>query len=262
MFSISSFLYGVFQDTGGHATNAVSPRDGLDVLLSRSWSIAIEADAYFFDIDGTLIVSRDLVHWNAMHQAMLETYGLDANFDGIPYHGKTDVAILRMALNRRGIGDTVFYEKLPLALSVVRREVSANVNGFCPDVCPAIPKLLGEIRDLNKLLGVASGNLESVGWNKLSAAGIRDFFSLGSFGDGCELRAAIFDHAVDAARSQLGQSASVCFFGDTPDDIQAARKVNAKVVAVATGIFPFSELAKFNPDLCCSSCAEVLGRLQ
>jgi hypothetical protein len=26
-----------------------------------------QADAYFFDIDGTLLVTRDLVHWNALH---------------------------------------------------------------------------------------------------------------------------------------------------------------------------------------------------
>jgi phosphoglycolate phosphatase-like HAD superfamily hydrolase len=222
----------------------------------------IRSDAYFFDIDGTLIVSRDLVHWNAMNQAMLQVYGLDANFDGIPYHGKTDVAILRMALTRRGIPDAVFYHKLAKALAVVRQEVSDNATGLRPDVCPCIPKVLVEIRDLNKLLGVASGNLESVGWNKLSAAGIRDFFSLGSFGDTCELRTAIFDNAVMAARQQLGQAASVCFFGDTPDDIEAARKVNAKVVAVATGIFPFADLAKLQPDLCCSSCADVVGQLQ
>jgi phosphoglycolate phosphatase len=222
----------------------------------------MRADAYFFDIDGTLIVSRDLVHWHAMHEAMLQVYGLDANFDGIPYHGKTDVAILRMALNRRGISDAIFYEKLPAALAVVCREVELNAKGFRPDVCPSVPKLLGEIQGLNKLLGVASGNLESVGWNKLSAAGIRDFFVLGSFGDRFELRTAIFDHAVTTARKQLGQGASVCFFGDTPDDIEAARKVNAKVVSVATGVFPLSELAKFGPDLCCNSCDEVLGHLR
>lgn len=222
----------------------------------------LKADAYFFDIDGTLIVSRDLVHWHAMHQAMLEVYGLDANFDGIPYHGKTDVAILRMALTRRGIPDAVFYEKIAAALAVVRREVSANASGFRPDVCPSIPKLLAEIFELKKLLGVASGNLESVGWNKLTAAGIRDFFACGSFGDNFELRTAIFDHAVSRARSLLGESASVCFVGDTPDDVQAARKVNAQVVAVATGIFRVPELASFNPDLCCQSCDEVLGCLR
>jgi phosphoglycolate phosphatase-like HAD superfamily hydrolase len=221
----------------------------------------IKADACFFDIDGTLLVTRDLVHWNALHQAMLEVHGLDANLDGIQCQGKTDVAILRAALNRRGISNPVFYGNLAATLSVVRREVSANASDIKPDVCPSIPKLLSEIRNLNRLLGVASGNLESVGWNKLSAAGIRDFFSCGSFGDQFELRTAIFDHAVTSAKSRLGQSASVCFFGDTPYDIQAARNVNAKIVALATGIFPIEELARHNPDLCCQSCQEVLGVL-
>jgi phosphoglycolate phosphatase len=231
-------------------------------LLKPSVSPAIKADAYFFDIDGTLMVSRDLVHWHAMHQAMLEVYGLDANFDGIPYHGKTDVAILRMALTRLGISDSAFADKLPAALAVVRREVSANVARFKPDVCASVPKLLAQIQQLGKLLGVATGNLESVGWHKLKAAGLRHFFTCGSFGDGFELRVGIFDHAVSTARSRLGNSASVCFFGDTPDDIHAARMVNAQIVAVGTGIFPVAELARFEPDLCCESCAEMLGRLE
>src|SRR3954465_11784784 len=84
----------------------------------------MRSDTYFFDIDGTLLVTRDLVHWNGLHQAMLEVYGVDTTIEGIPYHGKTDVAILRMALNRCGITDSTFYEKLPSALAVVCREVS------------------------------------------------------------------------------------------------------------------------------------------
>jgi len=208
------------------------------------------------------MVSRDLVHWHAMHRAMLEVYGLDANFDGIPYHGKTDVAILRMALTRRGISEATFADKLPAALGVVRREVSANVAGLKPDVCASVPTLLAEIRELDKLLGVATGNLENVGWHKLTAAGIRHFFTCGSFGDQFELRVEIFDHAVSTVKSRLGNSASVCFFGDTPDDIHAARMVNAQIVAVGTGIFPAVELARFEPDLCCESCAEMLGRLE
>jgi phosphoglycolate phosphatase-like HAD superfamily hydrolase len=231
-------------------------------ILKPSVNPTIKADAYFFDIDGTLMVSRDLVHWHAMHQAMLEVYGLDANFDGIPYHGKTDVAILRMAVTRRGISQATFADKLPAALGVVRREVSANVAGLKPDVCASVPKLLAEIRERDKLLGVASGNLESVGWHKLTAAKIRQFFTCGSFGDNFELRVAIFDHAVSSAKGRLGNSASVCFFGDTPDDIHAARKVNAQIVAVGTGIFPVAELAHFQPDFCCQSCTEMLGRLQ
>lgn len=234
----------------------------IEAIVNPSAGPKIKADAYFFDIDGTLMVSRDLVHWHAMHQAMLEVYGLDANFDGIPYHGKTDVAILRMALTRRGISEATFADKLAAALAVVRREVAANVTGLKPEVCASVPKLLAEIRQLDKLLGVASGNLESVGWHKLTAAGIRHFFTCGSFGDGFEQRVGIFDHAVSRAKSQLGSSASVCFFGDTPDDIHAARMVNAQIVAVATGIFAAAELERFEPDLCCGSCVEMLGRVQ
>jgi phosphoglycolate phosphatase len=260
MPSITVRCCGVFYDenrTERRRTTALS-----EAILKPSVNPTIKADAYFFDIDGTLMVSRDLVHWHAMHQAMLEVYGLDANFDGIPYHGKTDVAILRMAVTRRGISQATFADKLPAALGVVRREVSANVAGLKPDVCASVPKLLAEIRERDKLLGVASGNLESVGWHKLTAAKIRQFFTCGSFGDNFELRVAIFDHAVSSAKSRLGNSASVCFFGDTPDDIHAARKVNAQIVAVGTGIFPVAELAHFQPDFCCQSCTEMLGRLQ
>ena len=64
----------------------------------------MDADAYIFDIDGTLLNTRDLVHWNALHQAMLEVYGVDTTIEGIAYHGKTDIGILGAALERAGLG--------------------------------------------------------------------------------------------------------------------------------------------------------------
>ena len=39
------------------------------------------ADAYLFDIDGTLLNSRDAVHYWAMHNAVKEVYGFE--LDGI-----------------------------------------------------------------------------------------------------------------------------------------------------------------------------------
>ena len=219
------------------------------------------ADAYFFDIDGTLLVTRDLVHWNALHQAMLEVYSIDTTIEGLPYHGKTDVAILRAALNRCGVTQEDFYKKLPNALTVVCREVTAHVSGIAAEVCPAIPEILSQIQDMGKLLGLASGNLESVGWHKVSAAGLRDFFAVGSFGDQCEQRAAIFHNAVELAKSKLGTGAKVCFVGDTPDDIHAARLVSAQIIAVSTGSFGFQDLAALHPDECCQSCADLIGRM-
>src|SRR5579884_2385082 len=219
----------------------------------------VEAEAYIFDIDGTLLVTRDLVHWNGLHQAMLEAYGVDTTIAGLSYHGKTDIGILRMALDRCGIAGASFEEKLPIALAAICREVSANCSGLRPEVCPGIAELLKELSERGKLLGIASGNLEIVGWHKITAAGLRQFFVFGSFGDSCELRSAIFERAVQEVRTRLGQHARTCFIGDTPEDIRAARHAKAEVIAVATGVHKFDELAALQPDACYHSCAELVG---
>jgi phosphoglycolate phosphatase len=215
----------------------------------------MNSDAYLFDIDGTLLVSRDGVHRNALHRAMREAYGVDTTIDGIAYHGKTDLGILRAALERAGVSSDRFEANLPAALEVVCRDVSANANRIAPTVCAAIPEVLAELKAGGKLLGLASGNLESVGWLKIEAAGLRDFFS-----DQHESRADIFRQGVIEVQHRLGKSATVCFIGDTPEDIKAARLGNSKIVAVCTGIFGADELASDEPDICVTSCAELLSK--
>src|SRR5437667_588938 len=216
-----------------------------------------EADAYIFDIDGTLLVTKDLVHWNSLHRAMLEVYGVDTTIDGIQYHGKTDLSILRAALAREGIGDGVFESKLPKALAVVGCDVEANWRQIVPEICPSIRQLLQSIRDSGQLIGVASGNLETVGWHKIEAAGLREFFTFGCFSDRCESRPGIFRNALECVSRQLGPKARTCFIGDTPSDVEAAREVGACVLAVATGIFSLDELNACAPDLCVSHCGEL-----
>jgi phosphoglycolate phosphatase-like HAD superfamily hydrolase len=219
-----------------------------------------QADAYVFDIDGTLLNSRDLVHWNAFHRAISEAYGVGATLQGIQCHGMTDVLILRAALERVGVRGGDFEAKRPRALEVVCREVELNKNELRPEVCPGIEGLLRRLRDSGHLLGVASGNLATVGWQKITAAGLREFFSFGSFSDQCETRAEIFRNAIAIARGQLGSATRVCFIGDTPFDIQAAQKAGAPILAVATGIFSFDELNACSPDVCVAHCEELLNR--
>jgi phosphoglycolate phosphatase len=215
-----------------------------------------EADAYVFDIDGTLLVTKDLVHWNALHQAMIETYGVDTSIEGIPYHGKTDLSILRAALAREGISDSEFEAKLPAALTVVCREVEANHAKLAPEVCPGIVQLLESLKAGGKLLGVASGNLETVGWHKIEAAGLRKFFTFGCFSDRHESRSEIFRNALEFVTTHLGPTARACFVGDTPSDVEAARHVGAQILAVASGTFSVEKLNACSPDLCVSHCGE------
>jgi phosphoglycolate phosphatase len=214
------------------------------------------ADAYIFDIDGTLLVTKDLVHWNALHQAMVEAYGVDATIEGIPYHGKTDLSILRAAVGRAGVSDSDFERKLPVALDVVCREVEANHLQLAPQVCLGIVQMLESLKATGKLIGVASGNLDTVGWHKIDAAGLKHFFSFGFFSDHHESRAEIFRNALKHVNAQLGVAARVCFIGDTPSDVEAAKQVGAQILAVASGTFSVEELTACSPDLCVLHCGE------
>lgn len=218
------------------------------------------ADAYIFDIDGTLLNTKDLVHWNALHQAMLEAYGVDTTIEGIPYHGKTDLSILRAALAREGIQDGAFEAALPKALEIVCREVDANHKQIAPAVCPGVPEILKYFREEARLIGVVSGNLETVGWHKIEAAGLRPYFSFGFFSDQCETRAGIFRNALNYVTRELGDQARACFIGDTPADITAAREVQSSIIAVASGTFSFDELNACSPDLCVAHCGDLLGK--
>jgi phosphoglycolate phosphatase len=220
-------------------------------------TIISAADAYIFDIDGTLLVTKDLVHWKALHQAMLEAYGVDTTIEGIPYHGKTDLSILRAALEREGIRGINFDARLPNALEIVCREVEANHRAIQPLVCPGINQILDHLRSADKLVGVASGNLASVGWHKIEAAGLRQFFSFGFFSDSCETRAGIFQNALAHVQRELGADARAVFIGDTPSDVQAAREVGSPILAVSTGTFTLDELNACSPDWCVSHCGEL-----
>src|SRR5438105_8052331 len=98
-------------------------------------SPCLDSDAYLFDIDGTLLNTQDLIHYRALNRAMREVYSADTTIDGIAYHGKTDLGILRAALERVGVTEDVFASTLPAALEMVRREVGLNAHALVVKIC-------------------------------------------------------------------------------------------------------------------------------
>jgi phosphoglycolate phosphatase len=218
----------------------------------------LNCDAYLFDIDGTLMNVRDGTHYFAFHNAVRDVFGVDSHIDGVPVQGNTDIGILRAVLRRAGLTDAEFESRLPLAIDHMCRDMDANATAIRPELCPSILELLQALTAVGKMLGVVSGNLERIGWLKLQAAGIRDYFSFGCFSDRAELRSHIFRNGVAEARSRLGDAASVCIVGDTPSDIFAAKENCLPVIAVATGAFTVDDLSKLSPDACLSCCTELV----
>lgn len=214
-------------------------------------------DAYLFDIDGTLLNSRDGVHYEAFLIAMRELYGRAVGLEGVAVHGSTDPLILLAALEQSGICEAQGRGALDAAMARMCTEVEARAEELRPELCGAVPELLAELKSAGKLLGVTSGNVERIGWAKLKAAGIGEYFSFGSFSDRNETRTEIFRWGAEEARRRLGDSASVCFMGDTPADVAAAKACGFPVIAVATGIFSLEELAKGGPEMCIPGCESL-----
>ena len=219
----------------------------------------IDADAYLFDIDGTLLNAYGGAHYNAFHSALKQSFGLDCKIDGVPLHGNTDVGILRAVLRREGLTDADFNAHRVSALEHMCEQVELNRAQIRAEICPAITDLLAQLVSQGKLLGVASGNLAKIGWLKLEAAGLRDYFSFGAFSDDCETREDIFRSGVVEVKRRLGPSAVVCVVGDTPADIEAAKATGLPIVAVATGIYSREQLQEYRPDVCIESCKVILN---
>ena len=106
------------EDNIGRSLQMILEREGYAVTICRSLAEfrakheAARVDAYLFDIDGTLLLSKDRTHRYALHRAMLDVYGIETTIDGIAYHGKTDVGIWRAALERAGIATNVINQRM------------------------------------------------------------------------------------------------------------------------------------------------------
>ena len=138
------------------------------------------------------------------------------------------------------------------------REVERNAADLRPELCPSIRELIELLSEAGKLLGVASGNLEPVGWAKLRACGLRDWFSFGAFSGEREKRDDIIAFGVQKARELRHPSAAVYVIGDTPADIRSAHANHIPAIAVATGIYSFEELLAHAPEICISCCHDLM----
>ena len=217
-------------------------------------------DAYLFDIDGTLLRSRDRIHFNSFQESVLQVTGLEVSLAGVVLHGGTDTAILAEAFALAGIAAEDWEPQEQAILEAMREIVAARRGEMDLWTMPAVEETLKYLAGRGALLGVATGNLESIGWLKIERVGLREWFKFGGFSDRYRVRAEMVADAAAQARVILGPGEkSICVVGDTPRDIEAARANGLPVIAVATGNYKFDELAELRPEVCASSLAGLMA---
>ena len=221
-----------------------------------SWN---SQDAYLFDIDGTLLKSRDRVHFESVAIGVQRAMGVEITLAGVPIHGNTDTGILREACRQAGIGDDALEQQIAAIREAMCASVEERRAELDPILMPGVTEMLKYLAERGALLGVATGNLETIGWIKIEAAGLREWFRFGGFSDHYPERAELIGQAAEKARELAGRQARVCVVGDTPRDIAAAHANGIPVIAVATGHYTFDQLLEHRPEACITSLAELLA---
>jgi phosphoglycolate phosphatase-like HAD superfamily hydrolase len=203
-----------------------------------------------FDIDGTLLAScaasSNSVHKDSFSHAMSLVFDQAINIDEISHSGKTDVWILRLLCERRGVPESsVTVEALAAAQQAMVSYCAARTEELKASVSclPGVRELLQRLREEGAVLGLVTGNLEEIARQKVSAVGLAAYFSCGGFGSDAEDRADMIRIAVDRAAKAGFVAKQAWHVGDTPHDIDAASRAGVRGVGVATGHFSFSELA-------------------
>jgi phosphoglycolate phosphatase len=216
-------------------------------------------NAYLFDIDGTLLRSRDRVHYDSFAHSVRRVMGHELVLDGVSIHGSTDTAILRDAFGASNIAESIWRPHLEPVLKLMRETVRAQRGQLRPYQMPGVEKVLLHLQQNGALLGLATGNLETIGWLKVEAAGLKEWFRFGGFSDRFAVRSEMIANAAELARSIAGPDASVCVVGDTPFDISAAKANSLPTIAVATGHYSFDELMQHEPEVCASTLEDLLS---
>jgi phosphoglycolate phosphatase-like HAD superfamily hydrolase len=202
-----------------------------------------------FDIDGTLINTG-----GAGGTALIEAFREDFDIDtpaNVPFSGRTDRGIGTNLFERHGIDDSPenwqrlrdgYLSRLPIHLPLRNGRILDGVS-----------KLLERLRATETVaIGLLTGNLRDGARIKLSHFGLFEHFSFGGFGDEHRNRDGVAEAALVAARQHANSTFDaqrVWVIGDTPLDVSCARAIDARVLAVATGLHPAAELADSQPDL-------------
>jgi phosphoglycolate phosphatase-like HAD superfamily hydrolase len=175
-------------------------------------------------------------------------------------HGSTDTAILREAFQQAGIPAEVLEPQLKAVLASMCHTVALRRHEMDLVLMPGVEAALDHLARQGALLGVATGNLEMIGWIKIEEAGLREWFRFGGFSDRFPIRSELVGQAARKARELAGPAATVCVVGDTPRDIEAARANSLPVIAVATGHYSFDDLLAYRPEVCASSLTDLLAQ--
>lgn len=202
-----------------------------------------------FDIDGTLIHSGGAGQ-AAIEDALASEFGIEAPTSGISTAGRTDRAITHDIAEFHGLGTDA--ATLARFAAAYLSHLPGRLREREGTVLPGILEILNALsRRSDVVLGLLTGNLLQGARLKLEYYGIHEYFEFGGYGDVHHDRSDVARAALAAAETHLAAPPTLSktwVIGDTAADVICGRAIGGRVVGVATGVVPRSELEAAEPD--------------
>jgi phosphoglycolate phosphatase-like HAD superfamily hydrolase len=188
---------------------------------------------------------------------LIQDFGMPLRVQ-VPYSGRTDRAIIRELFQVHGIDETE--ANLHKLFNGYLRRLPETLRAHRGKVLPGVQDLLTKLSGRSDFaVGLLTGNVRAGARAKLGHFGLFDFFAFGGFGDHHFDRDDVAREALAEVHRHVGQPVpgeQIWVIGDTPLDVQCARAIGARVVAVATGLHTLDDLAATRPDLVLADIAD------
>ena len=216
-----------------------------------------------FDIDGTLIYT-DRAGVKAFSQTFAAEFNLPNGTERMKFGGRTDTSLVREFFSLHQIEPSPenfrrFFERYVFVLEHLLAHTTTG------GVFPGVSTFIADARSLPRppAIGLLTGNVRLGAEIKLRHFDLWERFETGAFGDDHEDRnqiAAIAHERGSRLLKEKLRGEQILVIGDTPRDIECARAIGAKMLAVATGGATFEQLKAHQPDWLVENLGKVAAK--
>lgn len=192
-----------------------------------------------WDIDGNLV---DISKYQALadQKAIEKIFGVKPTFIEIEKNfGKPTKEVLAIPLRKYGISEKDIQENMNKMLELQANQLIEEIKNIDKNSGILLPGVIGILEKLKELqipMNIVTGNIKLVGEGIIDEINLSKYFDsrINSYGDNINQRSEIISNAIKKAIKSkiIDKKSKVYVFGDTPEDVIAAKKNNCISIAV------------------------------